>query len=316
MIMIVDRYATYTGSDPRHAPAVLATIPYIEQVFGAWHIGGGIGTLAEALERRCEERKVEIRTGVTVTNIETISNAVSGVRLQTGEFIAADLVVSNSDATLTQNLLSQQDQKRTPKIANSPSLAGFVLLLALDGTTQGLAHHNVWFPENYDAEFDAIFGKIPTPPDDPAIYACVPNDPQMRPSKDHESWFILVNAPRHDPNARNGFDWDAPGFKETYAQNILEKLAGRGTDIRPRIKWMEIRTPSDLEREVMAPGGSIYGTSSNGPRAAFTRPANQSQISGLYRVGGSSHPGGGLPLVGMGAEITAELIGRAKKSHP
>jgi phytoene dehydrogenase-like protein len=138
----------------------------------------------------------------------------------------------------------------------------------------------------------------------------------MRPSKDTESWFILVNAPRHDPNARNGFDWDAPEVKETYAQDILAKLAERGTDIRTRIKWMEIRTPADLEREVMAPGGSIYGTSSNGPRAAFTRPANQSVISGLYLVGGSSHPGGGLPLVGMGAEITAELIGRAKKSHP
>ena len=66
----------------------------------------------------------------------------------------------------------------------------------------------------------------------------------------------------------------------------------------------------------MAPGGSIYGTSSNGPRAAFTRPANQSNIPGLYLVGGSSHPGGGLPLVGMGAEITAELIGRADKPNP
>ncbi len=111
MIMIVDRYATYTGSDPRHAPAVLATIPYIEQVFGAWHIGGGLGTLATALETRCGERGVDIRTGVTVTNIETLDDKVAGVRLDTGEFISADLVVSNSDATLTQQLLSKQDQK-------------------------------------------------------------------------------------------------------------------------------------------------------------------------------------------------------------
>ncbi len=316
MIMIVDRYATYTGSDPRHAPAVLATIPYIEQVFGAWHIGGGLGTLATALETRCGERGVDIRTGVTVTNIETLDDKVAGVRLDTGEFISADLVVSNSDATLTQQLLSKQNQKRVSNIADSPSLAGFVLLLALEGNTEGLAHHNVWFPQNYDAEFDAIFGKNPAPPSDPAIYACVPNDPQMRPSPDTESWFILVNAPRHDANARHGFNWDAPKVKEQYAQNILERLAQRGTDIRSRIRWMEIRTPADLEREVMAPGGIIYGTSSNGPRAAFSRPANQSSIYGLYQVGGSSHPGGGLPLVGMGAEITAELIGRAKKPNP
>ncbi len=316
MITIVDRYATYAGSDPRHAPAVLATIPYIEQVFGAWHIGGGLGTLATALEKRCGERGVDIRTGVTVTNIETLDDRIAGVHLNTGEFIAADLVVSNSDATLTHELLSKQDQKRVPNIPNSPSLAGFVLLLALDGTTEGITHHNVWFPQSYDAEFDAIFGKTPTPPNDPAIYACIPNDPRMRPSKETESWFVLVNAPRHDSNAHRGFNWDAPEVKEKYAQYILEKLAERGTDIRSRIKWMEIRTPADLEREVMAPGGIIYGTSSNGPRVAFTRPANQSPIYGLYLVGGSSHPGGGLPLVGMGAEITAELIGRAKKSNP
>jgi phytoene dehydrogenase-like protein len=82
-------------------------------------------------------------------------------------------------------------------------------------------------------------------------------------------------------------------------------------DVRDRIRWKEIRTPADLERSTRAPGGSIYGTSSNGSRAAFQRPANQSEIPGLYLVGGSSHPGGGLPLVGMGAEIVAEIVGRA-----
>jgi phytoene dehydrogenase-like protein len=81
--------------------------------------------------------------------------------------------------------------------------------------------------------------------------------------------------------------------------------------LRDRILWHQIRTPADLQRAARAPGGAIYGTSSNGPRAAFARPANESPIPGLYLVGGSSHPGGGLPLVAMSAEITAGLIGRA-----
>ena len=51
--MIVDRYATYTGSDPRSAPAVLLTIAFVESTFGAWHIKGGIGQLSVALEQRC-----------------------------------------------------------------------------------------------------------------------------------------------------------------------------------------------------------------------------------------------------------------------
>ena len=220
-------------------------------------------------------------------------------------------MVSGIDAgVLYSDLLHDE---RAIKAARSidrtdPSLAGFVLLLALRGRTPGLQHHNVWFPEDYDAEFDAIFGRAPRPVEDPAIYVCSPDDPQMRPDSDHESWFVLINAPRHDP--AGGVDWTSPGLAEGYAQRILDLLAQRGVDVRDRVLWHEWRSPADLERTARAPGGSIYGTASNGPRAAFARPTNASPIPGLFLVGGSSHPGGGLPLVGMGAEITASLVGR------
>ena len=89
-------------------------------------------------------------------------------------------------------------------------------------------------------------------------------------------------------------------------------LAERGVDVREHVRWMRIRTPADIERDTRSPGGSIYGTSSNGARAAFQRPANASPIPGLFLVGGSAHPGGGLPLVGMSAEIVATLIGSGR----
>lgn len=309
-VTILDRYATYSGSDPRKAPAVLATIPYVEQEFGAWHLGGGLGTLADALLRRCNERGVDVRTGVDVESITTDESGVTGV-VANGTHYPAEIVVANADAgTVYSQLL---DDRRASKVAkeiarSDASLAGFVLLLAVRGRTAGLQHHNVWFPADYDAEFDAIFGNRPRPVDDPAIYVCAPNDPLMRPDDNHEAWFVLVNAPRHDP--RGGVDWDAPGLADSYADRILDTLAKRGTDVRDRVLWREIRTPADLERSARAPGGSIYGTSSNGARAAFARPANASPIPGLFLVGGSTHPGGGLPLVGMGAEIAAETIGR------
>ncbi len=88
-------------------------------------------------------------------------------------------------------------------------------------------------------------------------------------------------------------------------------MARRGLDVRDRVRWREIRTPADLERQTRSPGGAIYGTSSNGARAAFLRPANRSPVPGLFLVGGSAHPGGGLPLVGLSAAIVADLIGRA-----
>ena len=88
-------------------------------------------------------------------------------------------------------------------------------------------------------------------------------------------------------------------------------MARRGLDVRDRVLWREVRTPADLERLTRSVGGSIYGTSSNGARAAFLRPANRSPVPGLFLVGGSSHPGGGIPLVGLSAAIVADLVGRA-----
>jgi len=97
---VLDRYATYAGSDPRKAPAVLATIPYVEQTFGVWHLGGGLATLGDALAARCEQRGVTIRYNADVTRIETTDGAVSGVRLTDEEVIAADIVVANADASI------------------------------------------------------------------------------------------------------------------------------------------------------------------------------------------------------------------------
>jgi phytoene dehydrogenase-like protein len=45
-----------------------------------------------------------------------------------------------------------------------------------------------------------------------------------------------------------------------------------------------------------------------GAGGAFLHPANRSPLPGLYRVGGWSHPGGGLAHTGMSAAIVADLI--------
>jgi phytoene desaturase len=311
LITLLDRYATYSGSDPRKAPAALVTIPYVEQVFGAWHISGGIAKLADAVYQRCISLGVKFKFNTEVLNIEVKDNSVSGVITQS-ELIYADYVVANCDANLLYGklLIHPSAKKRLRKLRRAtPSLAGFILLLAVEGRTANLAHHNIWFPEDYDKEFDDIFGKNPRPVQDPTIYACVPDDDLMRPDESHESWFILVNAPRNSEK----LDWTKPGVKDSYADHVLNKLAERGIDLRDRVKWKEILTPADIEQRYFAPGGSIYGTSSNGAFAAFLRPSNVGPIEGLYLVGGSSHPGGGLPLVGLSARIVAQLIGKAKK---
>jgi phytoene desaturase len=326
----LDRYATYTGSDPRRAPAALATVPYVEQTFGAWHVPGGVRRLADAVHARASERGARIRLAAPVDAILLDgSGRATGVRLADGERLPADVVVANADAARVYGDLlpasaGAQALRRLRRA--EPSLSGFVLLLALRGRTPGLAHHSVLFPADYDDEFDSVFGTGrhrrtgPRPVPDPTVYVSAPDDPALRPDDDHEAWFVLVNAPRHVPRGRagdgggpwsTGVDWDAPGLRDRYADRVLAVMARRGLDVRNRVLWREIRTPADLERDTGSVGGSIYGTSSNGIRAAFLRPANRSPVPGLYLVGGSSHPGGGIPLVGLSAAIVAELIGRA-----
>jgi phytoene desaturase len=315
--VLLDRYATYSGSDPRRAPAVLATVPHVEQRFGSWYVRGGLHRLAQAVADRAVERGAVVRTGTAVAEVLVGGGRVAGLRLADGSAVTADVVVSGADATrLYGDLLppgrSTAGVRRDLGRA-TPSLSGFVLLLALRGRTPDLAHHTVLFPADYDAEFDAVFGtgrhRRPQPVEDPTVYVSAPDDPALRPDEDSESWFVLVNAPRHDP--AGGVDWDEPGLADRYAQRVLEVLARRGLDVRDRLRWCVARTPADLERETGSPGGSIYGTSSNGARAAFLRPGNAAPVRGLYLVGGSAHPGGGLPLVVLSAEIVAGLVGAA-----
>lgn len=322
----LDRYATYTGSDPRRTPAALATVPYVEQAFGAWYVRGGLRVLGEALHRRALERGVRIREQADVVRVLTEGGRAAGVQLADGERCAADVVVANSDAThLYRDLVGGPEAAVALASLRrvTPSLSGFVLLLALRGRTPGLRHHTVLFPPDYDDEFDSIFGtgphrlRGPRPVPDPTIFISAPDDPALRPDANSEAWFVLINAPRHvragdpkPPRRAAGVDWDAPGLAESYADQVLTLMASRGLDVRKRILWRVVRTPADLERSTRSVGGAIYGTSSNGARAAFLRPANRSPLPGLFLVGGSSHPGGGLPLVAMSAAIVAELVGR------
>jgi phytoene desaturase len=318
--MLLDRYATYTGSDPRRAPAALVTVPYVEQTFGSWYVRGGLHVLGEALAERVLERGVQVRTGADVVRVVVESGRAVGVQLADGEHVAADIVVSDADAAhLYCDLLPGNEAAgaRRALARTTPSSSGFVMLLALRGRTPEQAHHTVLFPSDYDREFDAVFGTgehrgRPCAVDDPAVYISAPDEPASRPDDNHEAWVVLVNAPRHSPDdPARGIDWDAPGLPQSYADRLLQVMADRGVDVRDRLLWRELRTPADLQRTTRSVGGSIYGSSSNGARAAFLRPSNRSPVPGLFLVGGSAHPGGGLALVGMSAAIVAQQIGPA-----
>ena len=303
--MLLDRYATYTGADPRRAPAALAAIPYAELAFGGWYLPGGLSTLSTALLARCHSLGVTVTTSSPVTSVGVTAGRATGVRLASGDQIPADVVVSNVDALTTYRELLPTPSRLT-SLADR-SLAGFVLLLGVRGATPELAHHTVFFPQNYNAEFDAVFGSVgrrARPASDPTIFVTRAADPSVHPPG-AEAWFVLVNAPRHG-TAYSAVDWRRPGLADAYGAHILDLLAARGVEVRDRLEFMETRTPADLAAATGAPGGTIYGTA-----GGLLRPENRGPVDGFFLVGGSTHPGGGLPMVTLSAKIVADTIGPA-----
>ena len=290
------RYATYSGSSPYRAPATLACIPYLETHYGAWYPMGGLGRLRDTLVQVANQVGVEVRTGVDVTGLRCVGDRMVGVDTAQGPGVDAPIVIANVDAEhLYRDLLPEPRTLRRVQRAGR-STSGFVVVAGVRGHTPQQRHHTVWFSPHDRAEFAALDAGHLSPT--PTIYGCVTSatDPSQAPHG-HESWFLLVNVPA-------GVTVDAAA----YQQVVLDQLAARGTDLRDRLVFTDTVTPADLASHYRSPGGAIYGTSSNGRRAAFLRPGNRGPRRGLYLVGGSSHPGGGLPLVLTSARIVADLV--------
>jgi phytoene desaturase len=276
----------------------LACIPAIESHHGAWYVRGGLARLRDALVRLAEKVGVTLRSETGVQSIRATGDRVSGVVLESGGFLATDVVVANVDALhLYRDLLN--DSRAAQKVARvERSSSGFVVLAAVRGTTEGLGHHNIVFSDDYRTEFDDLFRRA-IPARSPTVYACVSacTDPTQAPDGD-ENWFLLVNAPSA-PVA-----W----ARDAYAERIWDVVERRFPGVHQRVSWSDTITPHDIARRFTTPGGAIYGTSSNGLRAAFRRPVNRGPRAGLYLAGGSSHPGGGLPLVAQSGAIAADAI--------
>lgn len=301
---LFNRFATYNGSSPFLAPATLAIIPYVEMRMGGWYVRGGMFRLAQALERIALEEGVEIRTGVEVIGIVEKGGSAAGVLTAGQGFLPADGVVSNADALYAREHLLVREKEVARRNGTNHSLSGFVMLLGVRKAFPALSHHNIFFSADYRAEFDALFNDQ-RPATDPTVYTAISSlhDPGHAPPG-CTNLFVLVNAPALGPRV----NWDDE--QGLYRETVLRKLARFGVEISgPDIETEKMITPLDFERRYHAQRGSIYGTSSNSRMAAFLRPPNRArEMKNLYFVGGSSHPGGGIPLVLLSGKIVAELI--------
>lgn len=302
LVQLFDRYATYNGSNPYKTPGIMGVIPHFEWNVGTFFPKKGMVDITNSLVQLAHELGVVFHYNCLVEEIILQNQQVSGVKTSKGVF-EANRVVTNMDIYYTYEKLLPKQPKPKRILRQERSSSALIFYWGIQKTFPNLDLHNIFFSEDYQKEFQQIFQEK-TLGNDPTVYVHISNklNPEDAP-KDCESWFVMVNAPCHV-----GQDWDQLIVQTRKV--VLAKLSRiLQTDIESLIEVEEILDPRTIDLKTASYQGSLYGTSSNNPFAAFLRHPNFSnKIKGLYFVGGSTHPGGGIPLCLLSAKIATSYV--------
>lgn len=293
----------FLGSSPYNAPALYNLMSHVDFNQGVFYPQGGLYEVTKALVKIAKKNGVQFMLNTPVEKIIVKDGAASGVKIK-GKTIAADAVISNADPQFTETqLLDKPYRDHSDKYWNSRTLAPSALLmyLGVDKQYDSLQHHNLLFSKDWQQNFKQIFDN-PDFPDDPSLYVCAPSktDPSVAP-KGKENLFVLV------PIAA-GLDYTDEQL-EQYADKILAtmetelKLPG----LRKHVEYKRLFCVKDFHERYNSFRGTGLGLAHTLKQTAIFRPSNKSKkVSMLYYVGANVHPGIGLPV----CLISAELVRR------
>lgn len=296
------RYATYCGSSPYLAPATLMLIAHVEQD-GVWIPKDGMHELARRLSKLAARLGADMRYGSRVASIVADSHGkrVAGIELADGEFIPAGQVIYNGDAAALPGLLGQGGRQDKRKRSQS------ALVVCGPALPEGvpLAHHTVFFSDDYRDEFKAVFDRH-RPPGDPTVYVCAQDRTACGTGHETgkaERLYCLMNLP-------------ADGDRHTYSRKELDRcltamdrrLAANGVMLERDREAQVLTAPDTFATLYPATGGALYGQASHGWMASFSRPGARGPLQGLYLAGGSVHPGPGVPMAALSGKLAAECL--------
>lgn len=309
LVQLFDRFATYNGSSAYHSPATFGVISHVELAQGGFSPEGGMRMVAQALEGAARRAGVDIRCGEEAVRVAMSERGPTAVHLSSGAVLPADVVIVNQDAITAYGMLFADAPRvhalRRRMEAREPSCSGFVVLAGVRGTHPHLAQHNIFFSGDYAREFDELF-VARAPITDPTVYVSVSARSSAADAPaGAENWFVLVNAPALAP----GTEWDriAAGYRD----RVFDVLARHGVDPSGTLEVEALITPADLACRDLAFHGALYGHASHSPLSAFRRPPlAPRELPGVFFVGGTTHPGGGVPMVILSARIAAREAAR------
>ncbi|WP_422393996.1 phytoene desaturase [Pontivivens ytuae] len=310
--MALSFHPLFIGGDPTHVTSMYILVSYLEKAFGVHYAMGGAGALARAMADVVEDQGGSIRLDTTVKRVTMHAGRASGVLLEDGETVRADIVVSNADAGHTyEHLLARPKRRWTPARLKRTrwSMGLFVWYFGTKGTRQmwsDVGHHTIVNGPRYRGLLRDIFIKGELA-EDMSLYVHRPSVVDHTCAPEGDDTFYALSPVPHLGHA-NPVDWaeEAERYRQK-VQAVLEErlLPGLGEHLGPQ----RILTPADFESRYLSPNGSAFSIEPRILQSAWFRPHNVSEeVEGLYLVGAGTHPGAGLPGVVSSAEVLGKLV--------
>ena len=300
------------GGNPFSVTCVYSLIHSLERRWGVHSAMGGTTAIVRELVKLLEEREVPIRYNAPVTRIRVEAGRARGVELASGEYLPADIVVSNGDAAWTYRHLVAPEHRRhwtDRKIAKGQYSSGlFVWYFGTNRQYHEVPHHMMVLGPRYQGLLQDIF-KNHTLSKDFSLYLYRPTatDPSLAPAG-CDSFYVLSVV----PNLSSQTDWVA--VQETYRDAIATVLQDSVLpNLKQHVVSSKITTPQDFQDRLWSYRGAGFGLEPILTQSAWFRPHNRSEdVDGLYMVGASSQPGAGVPSVLMSAKMLEQVVPDAR----
>jgi len=297
----------YVGQNPFKQPTFFSMLPGAEITEGALFPKRGMYQVVEKLMSTALDLGIMFHYKSPVSEIVIKNNQAEGIQLEDGSIIHADVIVANADLPYVYSQLLPANRKSASLKKEEYSCSAIVFHWGVDKVYPQLDHHSIFLNDPYKQGMEKIFDEK-TLPANPSFYIHAPvrTDKSAAP-KDQDTLSIIVPAPQLDASAAQ--DWQK--LKQTTREAVIRRLKEAGlTDIEEHIKFETCYLPKTWESYCNVTNGSVFGSLSHTIfQMGYFRPHNRhKKYRNLYFVGGSTHPGNGIPLVLLSAKLTSERI--------
>lgn len=317
--------AVFLGTSPAAAPSMYHLMSHLDITEHVLYPRGGFSAVVKAMVRLAERSGVRFRTGCRARHITSISGRTTGVHVTSSrggrEFLAADVVVSSADMHRTEmQLLPPQHRMRSARAwrRRDPGPGAVLALLGVEGELPELAHHSLFFTEDWQRGFDEISGSRPVGGPPRSLYVCRPSATDDVAPPGHENLFMLVPTRADTALGAGGDD----GAGDTAVERIVDESirqvgswAGIG-DLESRVVVRRSIGPADFARDFGAWRGGALGPAHTLRQSAFLRgPIRSRKLTGLYYAGSTTMPGIGVPMCLISAELVRTCLRRDRRAE-